>query len=98
MKVDILLERMEIMFNQPTRRLQRKLVFEKRIWERNETFSDYCHDKVIKGNKVPIPEEELIDYIIDGIPVRSLRNQAKMHSFSTVPELTKAFRRINLEA
>jgi len=40
--------------------------------------------KVIKGNKVPVVEEEIVDYIIDGILSKTLRNQAKMHSFSTV--------------
>ncbi|XP_070156230.1 uncharacterized protein [Polyergus mexicanus] len=97
MRVDRLLEKMGTMFNQPLSRLERKRQFENRVWEKKESFSDYCHDKVIKGNKVPIAEEEIVDYIIEGIPSKALKNQARMHSFSTVQELTKAFQRISLE-
>lgn len=98
MKVDRLLEKMDIMFNQPLSRLERKRLFESRVWVKNESFSNYCHDKVIKGNKVPIAEEEIVDYVIEGIPSKTLRNQARMQSFSTVQELTKAFQWIVLEA
>jgi len=97
MRVDRLMEKIGTMFNQPLSRLERKRQFENRVWEKKESFSDYCHDKVIRGNKVPIAEEELVDYIIEGIPSKALKNQAKMHSFSTVQELTKAFQRISLE-
>jgi len=86
------------MFNQPTSRLERKRDFENRVWQKNETFSDYCHGKVIKGNKVPIAEKELVDYVIEGIPRRILRDHARVHSFSTVQELIKAFRGTKLEA
>lgn len=96
MEVDRLLEKMDTMFNQPLSRLERKRLFENRIWEKGESFNDYCHAKVILGNKVPIAEEETVEYVVDGIPSTSLRNQAKMHCFSTVSELTKAFRRISL--
>ncbi|XP_070529916.1 uncharacterized protein [Cardiocondyla obscurior] len=68
MNVDDLLERMSSMFGQRLSRLERKRLFENRTWQRNETFENYCHDKVILGNKVPIEHEELIEYIIDGIP------------------------------
>ncbi|KAL6419642.1 hypothetical protein ACFW04_011305 [Cataglyphis niger] len=30
--------------------------FEKRIWQPGETFHDYYHEKIIKANRVPIPE------------------------------------------
>jgi len=95
--MDRLLEKMDAMFNQPTSRLERKRDFENRVWQRNETFSDYCHDKVIKGNKVPIAEEELVDYVIEGIPRKILRDQAKMQSFSAMQKLIKALRGIKLE-
>ena len=48
-------------------------MLENRVWG-SETFNDYYHDKIIKENKVPIAGEEMIDYIIEGIPVRALRN------------------------
>ncbi|KMQ90598.1 gag protein [Lasius niger] len=36
MKVDRLLEKMDIMFNQPLSRLERKRLFESRVWVRRE--------------------------------------------------------------
>lgn len=96
-KVDRLLEQMDAMFNQPMSRLEKERLLENRMWEKGETFNDYCLAKVILGNKVPVAEEEMVKYIIDGIPSRALRNQARMHSFSTVIELTKGLRRISLE-
>ena len=62
----------------------------------NETFSDYHHDKVILANRVPIPDEETIDYVVDGIPDFRLRNQARMHNFTSTNDLLKAFEKISL--
>lgn len=42
-------------------------------------------------------KEELVDYLIDGISSESLRNQAKMHSFSSVQDLMKAFSKVTLQ-
>jgi len=36
------------------------------------------HQKVILGNRVPIVEEKLVGYIIDGIPDRALRNETRV--------------------
>jgi len=56
------------------RRLDLRKKFETRGWQKNELFSEYCHHKLILGNRVPIAKEEMIDYIIDGIPSKTLRN------------------------
>lgn len=48
------------------------------------------------GNRVPIADEEIINYVIDGIPLENLQNQARMNSFTSIPELLKAFQRIKL--
>jgi len=48
MKVKRLLEKMDTMFNQSLSRLERKRQFENRVWEKKESFNDYCHDKLIK--------------------------------------------------
>jgi hypothetical protein len=98
LRVDELLMRMDAMFNQPIGRLERRRQFETRRWKKTETFSDYCHDKLILGNRVPIAESEMVDYVIEGIPLEDLRNQAQMHSFTTVQELLKGFRKIKLTA
>lgn len=46
-----------------------KKQFEEHIWKRDETFHQYVHEKIILANRVPISEDEIIDYIIDGILV-----------------------------
>ena len=43
-----------------------------------------------------INEAELIDYAIEGIPDRDLKNQAKMSGFSSSSSLLKAFQTIQL--
>jgi hypothetical protein len=49
----------------------------RRKWEKGESFSDYIHQKIILGNRVPIAEEELVGYIID-VPDRVIRNEARI--------------------
>jgi len=78
------------------RRLDLRKKFEARGWQKNELFSEYCHHKLILGNRVPIAKEEMIDYIIDGIPSETLRDHARMHSFSSVQEM-QAFSKITLK-
>lgn len=84
------------MFNQPLGRLESIRRFEDRKWQKSESFSDYCHSKVTLGNQVPIADEEIIDYVINGIPSETLQNQARMNSFASIPELLKVFQRIKL--
>jgi len=94
---DVLLEKMGNMFDQPLGKRERRRIAEDHQWKKNELFSDYCHDKLIAGYKVPVDDDEAIDFIIDGIPSAPLRNQARMHRFSSVRELCDAFRLIKLE-
>lgn len=84
LNVEELLQEMRAMFDQPLGRLEARKKFEAREWRKNEAFNNYCHDKLILGNRVPVTKSELVDYLIDGIPSESLQNQAKMHSFSSV--------------
>lgn len=96
MSLDKLFTEMEPMFNQPLGWLESRRRFESRKWQKSESFSDYCHNKVTLGNQVPIANDEFIDYIIDGIPSENLQNQARMNSFTAIPDLLKAFQRIRL--
>lgn len=96
MSVNELLQEMEIIFDQPMGRLDLRRKFEMRTWKRGEVFNEYWHDKIILGNRISIREDELVEYIIDGIPAESLRNQARMQSFSNVQEVLKAFKKISL--
>lgn len=54
------------------------------------------HEKVILGNRVPIETDELMNYIIDGIPDGALRDQPSMQCFATIESLLEAFEMITL--
>lgn len=97
MSVEELLQEMRSMFDQPLRQLESRKKIEAREWRRNEAFNNHCHEKLILGNRVPVTKEELVDYLIGGISPESLRNQAKMHSFSSVQDLVKVFSKVTLE-
>jgi hypothetical protein len=45
---------------------------------------------------VPIVEEELVKYIIDSIPDRALRNQARVGDFGTKTSLMTLFEQVEL--
>jgi len=62
-----------------------------------ELVSEYFHEKVTLANQVPVEEEEVVDYLIEGIPDVHLRNQAEVQRFSTKEELLEAFERVRLE-
>ncbi|XP_071576784.1 uncharacterized protein [Temnothorax nylanderi] len=70
--------------------------FEKREWKSDETFGTYFYDKVILAGRVPVNEDELVDYLIDGIPDRFLQNQARMQRFVRKDMLLRAFENIKL--
>lgn len=92
-----LFEKMESMFHHPLSKMELRRNFEARKWQKDESFEDYCHQKLILGNKIPVQDDEVIDYLIDGIPSETLQNQARMHPFSSVQELLRAFKKIKLK-
>lgn len=66
------------MFDHRPARITLRKNFEKRVWQTAELFSEYFHEKVTLANQVPIEEEEIVDYLIEGISDMQLRNQAKI--------------------
>lgn len=54
------------------------------------------HEKVIVGIRIPIEEDEIVEYIIDGIPDPMLRNQARVSGLRTKSALLEAFAKITL--
>lgn len=95
--VAALLAEMTTMFDNRQSRLDLRKKFEGRTWKTSESFSNYFHNKLILANAVPIEEEEITDYIIDGIPDVFLRNQARIQCFSEKENLLRAFEKINLD-
>jgi hypothetical protein len=64
--------------------------------EGSESFSNYVHQKIILGNRVPVMEEKLVEYIINGISDHALRNQARVGCFGTRASLMTLFEQVEL--
>lgn len=92
MTVEQLLEEMKNMFRRRVSRLTRKKEFEDRIWDQGKTFSEYLHNKVILGDKVPI-----IEYIIEGIPDQWLRYHTRIQKLESKASLLDALEKITLK-
>ena len=91
-----LLAEMKKMFDQRENKLKLRRQFEERVWKADEPFSVYLHEKIILGNRVSIDEEDVVDYLIDGIPEVHLQNQAKIQQFESSAALLAAFENISL--
>jgi len=63
-----LLKGLEAMFDRQVDSMILHEKFRTRKWRKDESFSDYMHEKIILGNRVPIAEKQMLGYIIDGIP------------------------------
>ena len=71
LRVNDLLGEMKIMFDHRPSQMALRREFENRKWKSGEKFTDYYHDKLILANRVPIPSDEVVDYVIDGSTRRS---------------------------
>lgn len=96
MPLDELFKEMRGMFWHRQNKLELRKTFEKRTWRKDETFNEYIHDKMIMGNRISVDTEELLDYVIDGIPDETLRNQARIQRFETTSALQEAFEKVTL--
>lgn len=84
------------MYDHRLRKILLRKQFKQRSWKREETFHQYIHEKVILTNQVPISEDDIIDYIIDGISLTSLRDQARIDMFTSKASLLQAFEKVTL--
>jgi len=96
MAFDVLIGELKKMFCHRQSKVTMRRKFEGRLWKKDETFHEYVHEKVILGNRVPIAADEVLDYIIDGIPDSVLRDQARIQRFETTEFLLAAFERVTL--
>lgn len=88
---DDLLRELRRMYGQRPDQLVLRRELEARIWNADETFADYLHNKVTLANRVSVSDMELISYIIEGIPSQELRTQAKVQCYQTVDAMLTAF-------
>lgn len=96
LSVNQLLEHMKTMYNHRPNVLLLRRDFEKWKWLSSEPFSDYLHNKIVLANRVPIPEGEVIYYVIDGISDPRIKCQARMQCFESTSDLLKSFEKILL--
>lgn len=96
MTFDRLLDELRAMFCRRQSKLVTRKKFEERRWRREETFHEYYHEKIIMGNRVPIDDDDILEYVIEGIPDETLQNQARIQRFTTAEGLLEAFERVTL--
>ena len=92
-----LLGKMDRMFNRRPDKMRLREDFVKRKWQRNESFADYFHAKATLGNKIPIDDDELIQYAIEGVPNVHLRRHAYLQRFNTPEDLLEGFENVSLD-
>lgn len=95
LSVDELLSKMRWMYVHKESKLKLRKQFEERMWKPEETFSAYYHKKIILPNRVPIDEEEILEYLVEDISNVQLQNQAKLQKFKSMFDLLTAFKTIN---
>jgi len=98
MPIEELFTELRGMFYRRPNKVVTRREFEGRVWKKNEKFSEYLHEKTILANLVPIGEDELIDYLIDGITDPVLRDQARIHRFTDKTDLLEAFEKVTLRS
>ncbi|XP_076278424.1 uncharacterized protein LOC143208164 [Lasioglossum baleicum] len=96
MSCENLLVEIKKMFGRRATPLSLRKDFEARKWAPGEVFADYVHDKITMANRVPVADNELIDYVIDGIPNESYRTQARIQCFQSIDALLTAFEKVIL--
>lgn len=84
------------MYDHRPNKLRLRRDFEARQWKHGESFTEYLHEKITLGNVIPIDPDEMIEYIIDGIPDERLQSQARIRQFQSVDQIANAFSRIAL--
>lgn len=97
MTIEELLQEMDQMFDLRPGKLALRREFESWTWKGGEPFCDYYHDKMILVNRIPVAEDEIIDYLIEGVPDQRLQNQARLMSYRTGAQLLKAFEKVQLD-
>ncbi|XP_067633790.1 uncharacterized protein [Eurosta solidaginis] len=94
MPFDKFLLEMSSLFEEKASKLMLKRKLEARRWLISESFEEYFHAKLILANRILIEEDELVEYLVEGIPKEALRSQAKMQRFRNKYEFLDEFRTI----
>jgi len=52
---------------------------------------------ILANHRIPIAEDEILDYLIEGVTNRRLRDQAHLMNYHTGADLLKAFEKVQLD-
>ncbi|XP_073817382.1 uncharacterized protein [Musca autumnalis] len=85
-----------LVFGSNESKLEMRKKFERRVWRAEENFADYCSEKVKLAERLKLEDDELLEYIIEGIPNMQLRRQTVMQQYKNVNELCKSLAAIKL--
>lgn len=86
-----LLQQLKLEFDGKVTKGELRRDFERRNWKFGESFVTYYDSKVGLARDVNMDKEELVDGIIEGIPVDNLRMQAKLQSFESAEKVFRVF-------
>jgi len=92
LSIEDLMGEMTRMFDLRPGKLSLRKEFEACVWKSDEPFCDYYHDKIILAKRVLIDEDELVDYLIEGIVNIRLQNQARIMKFKSKAALLEGFK------
>lgn len=74
MESEELVTLMRGMYDDEPNKLYLERTFEARQWKLSKRFAEYFSDKLVLRNRLIIPEDEWLEYLIEGIPDTVLRN------------------------
>ncbi|XP_036327192.1 uncharacterized protein LOC118739792 [Rhagoletis pomonella] len=93
-ELNSLISQMENVFGSKESRVLLRRRFETRQWKAGENFSQYFNDKEMLASQLQLSEEELVEYVVEGIADDRLRTQAYLQCYTTKEQLGKAFTKI----
>ncbi|GJQ82121.1 hypothetical protein Trydic_g15908 [Trypoxylus dichotomus] len=85
--LEMLKSKMVKMFKSGEDKITMMKKFEARRWKKCEKFPTYFHEKVLLGNRIGLVEDDLINYIIDGMDSSILQTQAEMKEFNELSHM-----------
>lgn len=94
---DELLNQFCLTFGTKESKLEMRKKFEERKWKYEENFVDYFNEKLMLSGKLSLAEDELVEYIIDGIPNMQIRTQMSMYHHTSSSEIIKALAGVKLQ-
>lgn len=95
--IEVLFKDLVDMFSSKENKLVMHRNFEACKWRPGVSFIEYYNEKIILANKIGMDEEELIDYIIEGIPDDNLKTHANMQCYKNKSMLLQAFSKIQIK-